>query len=160
MVRMGHIHQKASSFLVFLDHFGGEASANQPPPQVSRPQSTKSLFVSWLMAAVMWLLRALLLHTLNMGSPVSLKMLLRALPSPECNLCLPFPSLWKTYPLQDYLLILEHAITAIHLKGRSTSFSVSCPPSHLPSSQFASFPAPTKIPSTPQGISRPQMGTG
>lgn len=90
---MGHIRQKPNSFLVFLDHFGGEASANQPPPQVSRPQSTKSLFVSWLMAAVMWLLRALLLHPLNMGSPVSLKMLLRALPSPECNLCLPFPNL-------------------------------------------------------------------
>lgn len=32
------------------------------------------------------------------------------------------PPYWKTYPLQYYFLILEHAVTAIHLRGdRSTS---------------------------------------
>lgn len=52
---------------------------------------------------------------------------------------------WKTYPFQYYLLILEHAITAIHLKeDSSTSFSVFCPPTHLPSHQFTPSPLPQR----------------
>lgn len=46
---MGHIHQKPSSFSAYVDHFGGEASADQPP----------------LQDAKIWLLRALFPHALN-----------------------------------------------------------------------------------------------
>lgn len=57
-------------------------------------------------------------------------------PSPLLAQPLPSPfilSHWLTHPLKNYLLVLEHAITAIDLgKDTSSSLSTSCPPSHLP----------------------------